>query len=87
MTAQADQLVRQALQLTPEERQEIAQALFESVVMEEPVVPEAEAAKAREISRRYHAGKEKAISGDEFRAHLQKWIKELSEEDQRPGVV
>lgn len=81
MTAQAQKLVEQAMALPPEERQMIACKLLGSLPPE-PVVPDAEIAKAREISRRYHAGEEKVISGEEWRAELQRKIDELSAADQ-----
>lgn len=86
MTAQAQQIIEQAMNLPPEERQLVACKLLGSLPPE-PVISESEIAKAREISRRYHAGEEKWISGEEFKAHLNKWIAELSEKDQSPGVV
>ncbi len=45
-------------------------------------MPETEIAKAREISRRYHAGEEKWISGEEWKAWLEGKIAELEAQDQ-----
>lgn len=81
MTAQAQQIIEQAMNLPPEERQLVACKLLGSLPPE-PVISESEIAKAREISRRYHAGEEKWITIEEWRALLQRKIEELSAADQ-----
>jgi hypothetical protein len=78
MTAQAQQLVEQALTFPPEERRQIAGALLRSMPAEEPPQFSAETlAKVEEIRRRYHAGEEPSISGEEWKAWLKEKIESL----------
>jgi hypothetical protein len=72
MTAQAQRLVQQALAFPPEERREIAGALLRSMPAQESPQFSAETmAKIEEIRRRYHAGEEPTISGEEWKNWLQ----------------
>jgi len=83
MTAQAQRLVQQALAFPPEERREIAGALLRSMPAEESPQFSAETmAKIEEVRRRYHAGEEPTISGEEWKTWLQAKLASLR--DQNP---
>ena len=78
MTVEAQQLVEQALTFPPEERRQIAGALLRSVPADEPPQFSAETmARIHEIQRRYHAGEEPTISGEEWKAWLEAKIESL----------
>lgn len=88
MTAQAQQLVEQALTFPLEERQAIASALLRSVPADEP--PQFSAgtlAKIEDIRLRYHAGEEATISGEEFKAHLEQLREKFRAQDQGAHIV
>ena len=87
MTAQAQQLVEQALTFPPEERRQIAGALLRSVPADEPQISAETMAKVEEIRRRYHAGEEPTISGEEFKAHLQQRLEELRAQNQGAHIL
>ena len=83
MTAEAQQLVEQALTFPPEERRQIAGALLRSVPAGEPPQFSAETlAKIYEVRRRYYAGEEPTISGEEFKEHLKQLLEKLRAQDQ-----
>jgi hypothetical protein len=69
MTAAANQIVQQALQLPREDQMEIARMLLaeDSVVNKDTFSPEV-FAKIEEIRRRVHSGEEKLIDGEEWMA-------------------
>ena len=88
MTAQAQQLVEQALTFPPEERREIAGALLQSMADEEaPQFSEETLAKIQEVRRRYDAGEEPTITGEEFTAHLKQLREKFRAQDQGAQVV
>jgi hypothetical protein len=81
MTAAANQIVQQALQLPREEQKEIARILLadDSLAEEEYLSPE-DLAKVEEIRRRVHSGEEKLIDGEVWQASWRKRIEELRAE-------
>ena len=87
MTAQAQQLVEQALTFPPEERQQIAGALLQSMSAGEAAMFSPETiAKIGEVRRRFHAGEEKTISGEEFASHLKQKAEDLRAQNQGSRV-
>ena len=82
MTAAANQIVQQALQLPREEQKEIARMLLadDSLAEEEHFSPE-DLAKVEEIRRRVRSGEEKLYTHEEFKAWMAKRIQDLREEN------
>ena len=88
MTAQSQQLVGQALSFPPEERRQIAGALLQSMADEDaPQFPAETVTKIQEVHRRYHAGEEPTIPGEEFKAHLKQLSEKFRAQDQGAQIV